>query len=83
VLACPTIPTNLGAGTNEDRVIALPAPEAILYASQPTIDVFPEVGSSPLTVRVQAHLYAAFIAGRKPAAIGVLSGTELTTPSFA
>jgi hypothetical protein len=77
------IPTNLGAGTNEDRVIAFPASEVVLFLGTPSIQVFPEVGSATGTVRVQAVQYASLVAGRRPAALGVASGTEfVSTTAF-
>jgi HK97 family phage major capsid protein len=77
-----SIPANLGGGTNEDRVIAIPGSEIILYAGQPRFQVRDEVLSGTLQVRIQSVLIAALVAGRKPAAIGVLSGTELATATF-
>jgi HK97 family phage major capsid protein len=76
------MPENLGGGTNEDRVIAIPRREIILHVGQPRFQVYAEVLSGNLQVRVQALLFAALVAGRKPAAIGVLSGTEVAAPTF-
>jgi hypothetical protein len=77
-----SIPTALGSGTNEDRVIAIPSNEIILHAGQPRIRVLAEVLAGTLQVRVQPILFAALLSGRKPAAIGVLSGTEVAAPTF-
>ena len=81
-VASSAVPTNLGASTNEDRIIALPGQEIILHVDPPSFGVFPDVLSGTMETRYQARLYAALLAGRKPAAIGVMSGTELTSVTF-
>jgi hypothetical protein len=76
------IPTNLGAGTNQDVVLAVVRSEVLLYQRPVTFKVFPDVGSSTLTIRVSAWGYSALLANRQPAAVGILTGTELTSPVF-
>lgn len=78
----PNIPTNLGAGTNEDRIIVSKMDENYLYESTIRTRVLPEVGSGTLTVRLQVYGYLAFTAERRPAATSVISGTGLVAPSF-
>lgn len=78
----PNIPTNLGAGTNEDRILVMKADENYLYESSIRTRVLPEVGSGTLTVRLQVYGYLAFTAERRPAATSVISGTGLVAPTF-
>lgn len=76
------IPTNLGGGTNEDRVIVCRPSDFWLWESFLRTRVLPEVGSGTLTVRLQLYNYAAATAARYPAGISVISGTGLITPTF-
>ncbi|HRD60457.1 MAG TPA: phage major capsid protein [Nocardioides sp.] len=78
----PNIPTNLGSGTNEDRILVMKADENYLYESSVRTRVLPEVGSGTLTVRLQVYGYIAFTAERRPAATSVISGTGLVAPTF-
>jgi HK97 family phage major capsid protein len=82
VLMDQNIPTNLGAGTNEDRVIACRPSDFWLWESFLRTRVLNEVGSGTLTVRLQLYNYAAATAARYPAGISVISGTGLVTPTF-
>lgn len=76
-----SIPTNLGGGT-EDVAIVLQASESVLAQRAPSFAVMPDVLSGTLEVRVQARQYAALLANRQPASIGILSGTGLIAPVF-
>jgi HK97 family phage major capsid protein len=78
------IPTNLGAGTNEDRIIVVRGDELFIYedASGPYLETFRDVGSGNLTVRFRLHNYWAQLNARRPKAISVISGTGLATPTF-
>jgi HK97 family phage major capsid protein len=76
------IPTNLGAGTNEDRVIATNMSDHILFEGDLRARVLFEVLSGTLSVRFQVYSYLAFTAERFPAATSVVSGTGLITPTF-
>ena len=80
----PNIPTNLGSGTNEDRIIVVRADECFLWEDPagPYLETFRDVGSGNLTVRFRLHNYWAQVHERRPAAISVVSGTGLATPSF-
>ncbi|MGH2681021.1 MAG: helix-turn-helix domain-containing protein [Actinomycetota bacterium] len=76
------IPTNLGGGTNEDRIVLLRGEDHTLFESEIRTRVLPEVGSGTLTVRLQVYNYAAFTAGRYPTSVAVISGTGLVAPVF-
>jgi HK97 family phage major capsid protein len=82
VVVDPSIPTNLGSGTNEDRIIVMRANDVYLWESAVRTRVLPEVGSGTLTVRLQAYGYLAFTAERIPKAVSIISGSGLSTPSF-
>jgi HK97 family phage major capsid protein len=78
----PNIPQNLGAGTNEDRIIASRFLDHWLWESFLRTRILPEVGSGTLTVRLQVYSYAAATAGRYPKATSSIAGTGLVTPTF-
>lgn len=76
------VPTNLGAGTNEDRVVATVMDDHVLFEGDIRTRVLKEVLSGNLTARLQVYSYVAFTAGRFPAATSVISGTGLVAPTF-
>ena len=76
------MPTNLGAGTNQDPVIVLRREDALLFGEAPQFRVFEQPLSANLRVRIQAFQYSAFLPDRFPAAIGVANGTGLVTPTW-
>lgn len=80
----PTIPINLGAGTNEDRIIVGRFEDAILMEEEGVVPyrVYEEPGSSTLTLRIVLAGYAAFTAERYATAFSIVSGTGLVTPTF-
>jgi HK97 family phage major capsid protein len=71
------MPTNLGAGTNESRIIAGAFKQAYLWEGALRFRVMQEVLSGTLQVRLQLYNYVAFMPNRRPAAISVVSGTGL------
>jgi hypothetical protein len=75
------VPTTLGTGTNEDRLLLLHRESVYLYASPVTYRVFTDPLSANGTVRLQARMYAA-VALRTPSAVGVLKGTGTVVPSI-
>lgn len=79
-----TIPKTLGAGTNEDRIIAGAFGENILWedAAGPRTFTFEGILSQTAGIRVEVFGYMAFTAGRYPKANSVISGTGLTAPTF-
>lgn len=80
VVLDPSIPTNLGGGTNEDRILVLRPDDDLLYESSIRSRVLPEIQSANLQVVVQVYGYLAFSAARYPVSTGIVTG--LTTPSF-
>lgn len=75
------IPSNLGAGTNEDRAIIARTSDIYLWEGAMRSRVLTEVLSGTLQVRLQVWNYAAFMADRRPEAIAVISGTGLIAPT--
>lgn len=71
------IPSNLGAGTNETRVITARFSDLFLWEGSMRTRVLQEVLSGTLQVRLQVYNYVAFMANRRPEAISVISGTGL------
>lgn len=79
IVEAGTIPTNIGAGTNEDVVIALcglDTAETAVLTSPATVEAFPEGGNAPATIRFTIRQYVALVA-TQPAAVGVLTGTGM------
>jgi len=78
------IPSTLGSGTNEDRIIIVRTEECFLWEDPagPYLETFRDVGSGTLTVRFRLHNYWAQLNARRPKAISVISGTGLAAPTF-
>lgn len=81
VVVDPSIPTNLGAGANEDQIIVLRSDDIWLYESAIRTRVLPDVGSGTLTTRCQVYGYVA-MATRYAKSISLISGTGLTPPAL-
>ena len=77
-----TIPTNKGAGTNEDRVIVTRSQDHVLMESDDRIRVLEETKGDKLQVIFQAWAYLAVTFGRYPSATTVIAGTGFTPPTF-
>ncbi|MCX4573086.1 phage major capsid protein [Streptomyces sp. NBC_01571] len=82
VVTDPSMPTTLGAGTNEDVIHIVRASDLLLFESGIRSRVLPDVGSGNLTVRLQVYGYLAFTAGRYPTSVVELGGSGLAAPSF-
>jgi len=76
------LPTNLGSGTNEDRIIVARAEDVILYESVPRAEAFREPLADKLGILVRVYNYVATQGGRTPKSIAVISGTGLVAPAF-
>jgi HK97 family phage major capsid protein len=85
VLLDPSIPTNLGAGTNQDSIIVARVEDSYLWENQAqpvNFRVFEEVLSKELAIRLQVFGYSAFTGARYPQSIATVGGTGLVTPVF-
>ena len=76
------IPTNLGAGTNQDVVYVLREADLYLYETELHQAQFDATYAGSLEMLFRVHAYAGFIANRYPSAICAINGTGLVTPSF-
>lgn len=75
-----SIPTTVGAGTNQDTIIFSRGDDSIFFESEPRFDVFKEVLASTAAVRFRAYEYVA-LAARYATAITAINGTGLVAPS--
>jgi HK97 family phage major capsid protein len=82
VFVDPSIPTNLGAGTNEDRVVIARTDDIILMEGSPRAESFREPLAAQLSVLLRFYNYAALHASRYPKSISVIAGTGLVAPTF-
>jgi HK97 family phage major capsid protein len=78
----PNIPINLGAGTNEDRIIILRSTDVLFYEGSPQAEAFRETKADQLSVLLRFFNYAAIHSERYPKSISVIAGTGLITPTF-
>jgi HK97 family phage major capsid protein len=77
------VPTNNGAGTNEDVLFLVRASDLFLFEGQMAFRVLRDTAaSSNLAVRFQSSMPYAFAANRITSAIGRLTGTGMVTPAF-
>jgi HK97 family phage major capsid protein len=79
-----TIPTNLGAGANQDAAIVVRARDIILLEEpEPHFQALVDTagGAAELTVVLVFHTYAAAFTSRYPSAIGSVTGTGFVVPS--
>lgn len=82
VFTDPTIPTNLGAGTNEDRIIIVRSTDSMVYEGTVRQEAFRETKADQLSVLLRVYNYIAIHASRLPKSISVLSGVGLVPPAF-
>lgn len=84
VVVDPNIPTTLGAGSNEDRIIVLASRLTHLFErpNDPITLAFDQQAGTSLQVQLVAYLYAAATFSRYPLATGVCSGLGLVSPAF-
>ena len=85
VLLDNAIPVNLGAGSNEDRIIATRPADLYLAEGALRVRAAPTgsgAGADALSFRLTGYRDIAFSAGRYPSTTTVVSGSGLTTPAF-
>jgi hypothetical protein len=83
VVIDPLVPSNLGAGTNQDIVYLIKADDLVLLESGPQTEVFREPYADSLGVLVRLYGYVATVLNRHSESIASISGTGLVTPTFA
>jgi len=76
------MPVNLGAGTNEDRIVETRMADHLWFEGELHARAMTEVLSGTLQVRLQVYAYVAATFERFPNGISVIAGTGLITPTF-
>jgi HK97 family phage major capsid protein len=76
------IPTNSGAGTNQDTIIAGRFSDLVLFEGTQRAEAFRETKADQLSVLFRLYNYAAIVTERFPKSIGLVTGTGLVTPTF-
>jgi len=82
VIVDANIPTNTGAGTNQDTIIVTRLEDQYLFESAPVVRVFEQALTSTAAIRLQIFGYLAFTAARYAKSTSLITGTGLVTPSF-
>jgi HK97 family phage major capsid protein len=82
VFTDPNMPENLGAGTNEDRIVIARMEDLHLWEGTLNARALEQIRGDKLQVLLQVYAYSAFMPQRYPTAISVISGTGLVTPTF-
>ena len=84
VVTSGAVPTDKGAGTNEDRIYVVRRSDMLLFEQQgqPALVRYDATAGLNLTVTLVAYEYACAIFGRYPGSVATISGTGLVTPSF-
>jgi len=82
VIVSANVPTNLGASTNEDRVIVTRLSDHAIWERGVVSFTFDQAVNAPATVRLAVAGYSAFTAERYPAGTAVIAGTGLVAPTF-
>jgi HK97 family phage major capsid protein len=76
------VPANLGAGGNQDAVLAARGSDLLLLESDPIFQVIAEgEAAQQLGVYLTYHKYVCFIPDRYPSAVGSVTGTGYITPA--
>jgi HK97 family phage major capsid protein len=81
VIIDPNIPTNLGAGTNQDPIIVVKADDTWLYEGALRTEVFPQTYAGQMSILARCYNYVA-MATRLSQSIAIINGTGLTPPTF-
>ena len=80
VVTDPNLPTNRGAGSNENVMLVLRSGDLLQWESGVRAQVLPETKAGALTVLLQIFSYVAFSAGRQPQ--GIVEITGFTPPTW-
>ncbi|MGW8877169.1 phage major capsid protein [Streptomyces mirabilis] len=73
----PNIPTNLGVGTDQDRIIVLKADDVYAFEGNMRAESFQQTYANTLSLFLRVYNYASFQPARYPSSISVISGTGL------
>jgi len=78
----PQVPTNLGAGTNQDILYLIKQDDLILLESTPRSEVFRETYADSVGVLFRLYCYIGTVLNRHTESLGTLSGTGMVAPTF-
>jgi len=82
VILDPNVPTNLGAGTNQDPIIMLRSRDAYLWEGSLNVEAFRDTKADQLSVVLVSYSYIDLTAERYAKAVSVINGTRLVAPTF-
>jgi HK97 family phage major capsid protein len=82
VVVDANVPTNLGASTDEDRVIVTRLSDHALWEAGLVTFSFDQSVNAPATIRLAVAGYSAFTAERYTSATSVVLGTGLVAPTY-
>jgi HK97 family phage major capsid protein len=82
VVIDPNVPTNLGAGTNQDEVFLLKTDDLWLYESAPVVEVFNQPFADSMGVLYRIYSYTGILLNRQTSSIATMNGTGLIAPTF-
>jgi hypothetical protein len=78
-----SIPTNLGAGTNQDAVLVLREADLFLFERAADGMSFEAADAPNMDVLFRVYGYASLLANAQPKSICTVTGTGLVTPTIA
>lgn len=78
----PNLPTNLGAGSNQDVILGLRTDDAWLWEGDLKAEAFDAPYADSLGLLLRVYGYAAMVPDRYAASIGTITGTGLISPTF-
>jgi HK97 family phage major capsid protein len=76
------VPVNKGAGTNQDEVFVIRAPDVFLFEGELALESFDSTYANQNSLLYRAVGYAGMIPDRYSASVNIISGTGLITPSL-
>jgi HK97 family phage major capsid protein len=82
VITDANLPTNLGAGTNQDPILVGFRDDLRLWESDLKAETFMEPYADSLGVLFRVYAYAAAIPGRYTSSVSVINGTGSVAPTF-
>lgn len=77
----PNLPTNLGAGTNQDPVLVVRRSDLMLWEGRLKAESFQQTYASNLSVLLRVYNYVAAVS-RYPSSVAVINGTGSKTPGW-
>lgn len=78
----PNIPTNFGAGTNQDPITVGRFADAVLYEGTLNMESFRDLKADLLAAYIRVYAYSAFSFARYPASFTVIIGSGQVTRQF-